>query len=112
MRPTLKLKYKMYKSEYVLEKLGEHGIIILMYLYNKKDKRAFIREIKDKFKMGSTTVYRTLTYLIFFGLVKEVYSERRKYLVLTEKGERVAKKIAEIEKILAEGIDISLLTEV
>ncbi|RLE61878.1 MAG: hypothetical protein DRJ38_10705 [Thermoprotei archaeon] len=86
------------KEKQMLEELGEHGIVILVYLYVHG--KAYISEIQKKLGIGAVPLYRALAVLYKLRLVEEEKRFPRKYLKLTEEGREVAELLVEAEKKL------------
>jgi len=62
-----------------------------------------ISQIRWKLKGSQSSLYDTLRLLIEAGLIKERYEgewPRRRFFELTELGQKVAEKLAEIEELL------------
>lgn len=83
----------------VVEYLSKPVIKILLYLSGKP---AHIRSISDELDMSNTTVYNALLTLMKLGLIEEKRENVKRVISLTNKGEKVAKKLMEIEQILSE----------
>jgi len=81
-----------------LFKLSESEIKILLYLLQHE--RAYIRELTAKLGISPSTVQKSVEILLNLGLVEILREDRRKYLYLTRKGEKVAKKYKQIAKML------------
>jgi len=90
----------------VIEDIGYIGVKILLYLKTKKDimkkNEANISELIQTLKIGRQTIYIRLKFME--KLYNFITIERRgleKIVSLTEKGEKVAEHLVEIEKISA-----------
>jgi len=81
-----------------LFKLSEAEIKILLYLLQHE--RAYIRELTSKLGISPATVQKSVEILSNLELVRILREDRRKYLYLTQKGERVAKKYRQIARML------------
>lgn len=85
----------------ILEKAGSTDILISL-LKNKG--KMFVTELKKGIGKGSmSTLNMRLLELINQGLIKDEQESKfggRRYIWLTEKGEKIAKHLLEIKKIL------------
>lgn len=85
----------------VFEKAGSTDILISLY---KQRGKMFFTELKDKIGKGSmSTLNMRLLELKNAGLIEDEQESKfggRRYIWLTEKGEKIAKHLLEIEKIL------------
>lgn len=85
----------------MIEKLGESGIKILMYLAHRKAK---LSDFKEELGMGTDSIYRALKILIDNGLVIELDAKGYVRLFeLTERGRRVVECLNKAEEILTKG---------
>jgi len=85
----------------ILEKAGSIDILISLLKHNSK---MYVTELKGKIGKGSMSTLNTrLLELKNQGLIKDEQESKfggRRYIWLTDKGEKVAKHLFEIEKIL------------
>lgn len=83
------------------EDIGDKGMKILLYLYVKMKQGGSVNmsDLFDRLRLGKTTVYRSLGYMLRYGLIEE---ERRygRIIRLTEKGVKIAEHVFMIEKEL------------
>ncbi len=70
---------------------------ILIYLSNKNQDE--FEKIKEHFQGGS--VYSSIQKLVELKLVEQSLENSKNIIKLTEKGEKVAKKLSEVEEILS-----------
>ena len=81
------------------------AIWIMLELF--KDRQLKISELISKLRKPPTTVYRALSTLRDAALIEDKVTEWpvKRLLSLTEKGHRVAEKLAQIESILREATE-------
>jgi len=82
----------------LIERIGVAGVKILLTLKVKGE--AHIREIIREAGVGYTSTYRALHDLSELGLIEEQISGTKRIIKLSKKGQLVAEKLEEIEKIL------------
>jgi predicted transcriptional regulator len=83
----------------MLEEVGETGLKILLFLYQR---RAKFTDFKKDLGAGNEAVYRAVLILERHGLIIERREGKKRMFELSEKGKKVAEKMNEAEKILAE----------
>ena len=90
----------MSKTE-ILEKAGSTDILISLF---KNKGKMFVTELKKEIGKGSmSTLNMRLLELKNQGLIKDEQESKfggRRYIWLTDKGQKVAKHLLEIEKVL------------
>ena len=84
------------------------AIEILTTLFEKKEE-IYLAQLTENFNGSNTTVKDRLKELIEAGIIKDRYEKKRskknrlisyRYIWLTEKGRKIAKKLVEMEKII------------
>lgn len=90
------------QENFPVANLGNVGIKILITIYSSKEKMKYIRQITSDGRIGYTSAYRALSVLADYGLVyyKNVYG--RKFIILTNTGEKVAKLLTEANNLIRE----------
>jgi len=84
----------------MIEELGSVGLKVVLALAVKKE--VGIRELIAEARVSSSSVYRALTILYKYNLVKERSMYGRRLISLTEKGRRFARLILEAERVLGD----------
>ena len=91
----------MSKKMAILEKAGSTDILITLL---KQKGKMYVTELKKEIGKGSmSTLNMRILELKNQGLIKDEQESKfggRRYIWLTEKGEKIAKQLLEIEKIL------------
>jgi len=82
-----------------IEDLGKSEMKLLLLLYMKNGKEEYITNLVKALKSPSQ-LEKSINVLMRRGLVRVEKRGRRKYVILSEKGKRVAKNLYEIFKIL------------
>ncbi|RLE73701.1 MAG: hypothetical protein DRJ56_08775 [Thermoprotei archaeon] len=82
----------------MIEELGEHGLLILLYLF--RHGREYKAALQKKLRIGTTPMYRAFSVLYKYRLIREVREFPRVYVELTERGRAIAEKIHEAEELL------------
>jgi len=85
----------------LIERIGVAGIKVLLILF--KSGKMYIREIIREAGVGYTSIYRALHDMSELKLIDEEISEGKRFIMLTEKGKKVAEKLLEIEELLKTG---------
>lgn len=85
-----------------LASLGVVGFKILLLIYNSKEKRKYIRQITFDGKIGFTSIYRALSVLADYGLIYYESVHGRKFVVLTNYGEKVAELLSKANSLIIE----------
>jgi len=78
------------------------AIQILLFLQSNKEKGVLATQLIDGVDGGPHTIYSAVRLLLGEVLIQEEWkiNPRRRVFTLTEKGEKIAEKLAEIEEIL------------
>lgn len=85
-----------------IERIGNIGIRILLYLLEKGNKGANVSELISKLKIGKQTFYYRTNVLEIFGLIKKRKSGVERIYFLTDKGEKVAEHLKAVEDLLSQ----------
>ena len=94
------LKASTVQSKVMIEELGFVGLKLVLALGTKKE--LGIRELIAEARVSSSSIYRALTILYKYNLIKERSLYGRRLISLTKKGEKFAKLILEAERVLSE----------
>ena len=94
-------KYELFQ---MIEKLKDSDIKILIYLFKKK--RAPIAWIVDDNNMSFGTVYRSMNTLFKLHLIEEEKEGNKRLLKLSPLGEKVVKKLLEIDLLIKDALGI------
>lgn len=102
---SYKTNFLFYKrgKMFRFEDIGDKGMRLLLFLYLAK--RGRVTDFIYVIKLGKATIYKSLGAARLYGLIREERIGAEKYYYLTEKGEKVAKLILQIEEELGDGID-------
>ncbi len=84
----------------MIEELGSVGLKVVLALAVKRE--AGIRELIAEARVSSSSVYRALTILYKYNLIKERSLYGRRLISLTDKGRRFAELILEADRVLGD----------
>lgn len=83
----------------MLEEVGETGIKILLFLYERKAK---LTDFKEEIGVGNEAVYRCVLILERYQLIVEHNEGKKRIFELTPKGKQIAELMWEAENIMIE----------
>lgn len=89
-----------------LEQLEKKGALsTLLFLYENQSKEWMITELLDRINCSQRALYSAIQRLHQLGLIQQIRKPEfnRRYIVLSDKGKAVARKLKEVAEMLEDG---------